>query len=363
MEQALYGPDGYYATGAAKSGRQGDYFTAPDVSPVFGRLLAAVLAEWTSEFAVRPFHWIEAGAGEGALVESLGAALKKDHASTAARLVYSAVERSAPRREKLAALAPRMPCAFRCLPDLSSFASAPVTGCLFANELIDALPVHRVRAKDGRLEEGFVEQTPAGAAWRWAVPSTERLGAYFERLKITLPSGYETEVNLAMRPWLAEASAAIRSGLVVLIDYGRPAHEYYDPERRSGTLRGFRRHEVRRDVLAPGILDITADVDFTSLALDAQEAGFTPLGFMDLGAFLMQGVRSLAKEESRRALDHGAVLATYATQPPGTEWAGLRYLIHPEGMGSAFHALILGKGIAPEDWSFEGNRIRRLGLP
>jgi SAM-dependent MidA family methyltransferase len=364
MEERLYGANGYYADEKTTSGRRGDYFTAADVSPVFGRLLAATFAQWAHEFAVRPFHWIEAGAGEGALARHIGTALKKDHAALASQIIYTACERSEARRARLAALAGEMPCPLQVAADLTPLKELPVTGCVFANELIDALPVHRVRMQGGTLEEGFVEPSNNGTppALVWGRPSTDDLAAYFDRLRLVLPDGYETEVNLAMRAWLKSTSDAMTTGLVVIIDYGRPAHEYYHTERKAGTLRGFRDHEVRKDVLSGDIMDITADVDFTSLALDGRAVGLVPLAFMEMGSFLMNGVKFLAKEESRRAEDHGAVLASYATNPPGQEWAGLRYLIHPEGMGSAFHVLILGKGIDPDDWPFEGNRLARLGL-
>jgi SAM-dependent MidA family methyltransferase len=327
-------------------------------------LLAATFSQWTHEFAVRPFHWIECGAGVGALARHIGGGLRKDHAALAESITYTAVDRSAIRRSELEKLSGAMPCPVRVLESLAPLEAIPKTGCIFANELIDALAVHRVRFQNGRIEEGFVDAANGSAEPKfvWDKPSTDALPEYFDRLQLQLPEGYETEVNLAMRDWLSQASRVLEAGLVVVIDYGRPAHDYYDPERRLGTLRGFRKHEVRREVLSRDIMDITADVDFTSLALDGIAGGLTPLAFLELGSFLMNGVRFLAQEETRRAQDHGAVLSSYATNPPGKEWAGLRYLIHPEGMGSAFHVMIFGKGIDPEDWPFEGNRIKTLGL-
>lgn len=348
MDRALYGPGGYYASGAAKSGRLGDYFTAPDVGPVFGRLLAGLLIHWSEAFARRPFHLVEMGAGEGDLARSIGQALAGDHPERLADLVYTAVERSEARRLSLKAAAASMPCSFQIEPDLSAWARSPVTGCFFANELIDAFAVHRVRNHQGRLQEAYVEQTSNGNRLAWADPSTPRLASYFVRLGIQLPEGYQTEINLAMNDWIQGVGQALAAGIVVLIDYGRPAQEYYHPDRAQGTLRGFRRHEVRRDVLAGEVMDMTADVDFTSLALNAQEAGLVPLAYMDMGSFLTMGAR-LLWEGSGGKLD-------------GRWSVGLRYLVHPEGLGSAFQALILGKGIDPRDWFFEGNRIGRLGL-
>ena len=176
----------------------------------------------------------------------------------------------------------------------------------------------------------------------WREPSTPKLQAYADRLGISFPEGYETEVNLAMAEWLANVSKVLQKGLVVLIDYGRPAHEYYAPERHRGTLRAFSKHKVSADFLDPsGMVDLTADVDFTSLSLDAKAAGFVPLAFMEMGTFLMSGLERIKNPESLSR-------------------AGLKYLLHPEGMGCAFHVLVLGKGIDPADWGFEHNRIKRL---
>jgi SAM-dependent MidA family methyltransferase len=349
MEQALYGPEGYYSSGIAHSGRTGDYFTAPDTGPAFGMLLSAIFAQWARQFAARPFHLIECGAGEGALAQGMIQSLQQQDADLCRHLRYDLVERSMARRRILDTLMGNSPVPVQVVGQLDELKPRPVAGVLFANELIDAMPVHRVRMHKGRLEEAYVvgaELSSAHPREVWESPSTPDLADYFDRLNITLPEGYVTEVNLAMRSWIRQAATVLNPGFLVAIDYGRPAWQYYDSDRREGTLRGFREHEVRRDVLAPDVADITADVDFTSLAIDGQQAGFQPLAFMEMGPFLMQGARAI--------LDQGDFKAAAP--------AGLRYLVHPEGMGSAFHVLVMGKGIDPKDWIFEHNRLPRLGL-
>jgi SAM-dependent MidA family methyltransferase len=346
MENALYGADGYYAAGHARSGRDGDYFTAPDVSPLFGRLLAAIFGRWAETLPASPFHLVEAGAGEGVLSQSVARALRQD-VRRSSDFSYIAVERSAARRQKLEFLGEEMPGPFQILSDFSALPNGSLRGCIFANELIDAFPVHKIRKRGDKLEEGFVEQTGGARRWAWGAPSTPEIPAYFERLGIKLPEGYETEVNLAMRAWVRDAARILRWGWIVLIDYGRPANLYYHPERAEGTLRGFSGHKRCGDVLSSSRMDLTADVDFTSLALDGREAGLTPLAFMEMGSFLSGGARLLAENK---------------TEDPSA-WAGFRYLAHPEGMGGAFHVLILGKGVDPFDWPFEGNRLARLALP
>jgi len=328
MDRALYGPNGYYSSGAARSGKAGDYFTAPDVGKTFGLLLSEIFQSWKDKLRLESFVLAEAGAGEGRLAADILASRP---------FTYRTIEKSASRVEVLKKLS-----AVDVYTDIGSM--PPMEGVLFGNELIDAFPVHRVRMKDGKLEEAYVgaDLMPAPTI-HWDCPSTPRLESYFDRLGIALPNDYETEVNLAMADWLREAGRALKKGLILFIDYGRPAHEYYAPERTMGTLRAFSKHRVSSNILDSGAVDLTADVDFTSLALDARGAGFVPLAFMEMGTFLTSAV-SLAPTLSYRPL-------------------ALRYLLHPDGLGAAFHVLILGKNIEPADWVFEHNRLRRLGLP
>ncbi len=338
MEQALYGPGGYYASGRAHSGRNGDYFTAPDVGPAFATLLGAIFDRWLRQMALTAPSIIEAGAGEGGLALAL--------TPMVANYPYIAVERSPVRQEKLRASG------LTVFEKLEDVARRPVEGVLFANELLDAFPVHRVRWERGKLQEGFVEPHPArdGSKLLWRSPSTPRLAAYFQRLGIRPSDDYQTEVNLAMADWFKKAASALARGLVCLIDYGRPAHEYYAPERNRGTLRGFSGHRVfdPLDSTGPrftgGDVDLTVDVDFTSAALDARAAGFVPLAFMEMGSFLLEGVALLDPRSGAASLP------------------GLKYLIHPDGLGSSFHVLILGKGVSLAPSDFPHNRLQRLGL-
>jgi SAM-dependent MidA family methyltransferase len=327
MEDALYGSDGYYSTGRAQTGMRGDYFTAPETGAMFGQLLKTIFQEWQKRLGLHEFHIVEVGAG---------ISLSSKGEGWGEATTHHVVERSPARRKKIKEL--NLPIQIH--QDISEIKNESVNGIMFANELIDAFPVHRVHMKNGKLEEAFVH----GGFIEWLSPSTPRLAAYFDRLKITLPEGYETEINLAMHEWVHGAAAVLSKGFIVLIDYGRPAWDYYAEERSGGTLRGFKNHRVLGipELLVEGSqADWTADVDFTSLALDAKEAGLTPLAFMEMGTFLKQGVK-------------------------GGGWRvesnGLKYLLHPDGLGTQFHVLILGKNINPAEWIFEHNRIARLGL-
>lgn len=346
MERRLYGPGGYYAEKTGQSGREGDYFTAVEAGEAFGILLAEILVDWQMRSGLSPFNIIEVGAGEGKLASSLGKAFRENHPVRASSFRYIGIERGKARLVKLDKLVQKLPFISEVLTDLVTLPQGGVSGCVLANELIDAFPVHRVRWTNGALQEGFVsEKSPTSIIWQ--KPSTSRLEAYFKRLKMVLPEGYETEVNLAMADWLKEVGRALHSGIVLLFDYGRAATELYDPERSKGTLRGFKDHRVFSDILAtPPNTDITADVDFTSLALDAQAAGFKVASFSEMGSFLLAAVERWTARQTGMA------------KPP----SGLRYLMHPEGMGGAFQAIVLTKGEPFSNWTFPYNRISRLGL-
>lgn len=342
MRQRLYGSQGYYAQGTGQSGRSGDYFTAAETGNAFGALLTEWFLRWQEHDDTEPFSLVEAGAGEGKLAYAIGDALKERHPDRAHLFEYYAVEVGDARRRALVTNLPHFPCPAKALGSLKELHGRAVRGCLFANELIDALPVHKVRWVRNRLEEGYVISNGSGAQeWSWGKPSTPKLAAYLNRLRIKLADGQEAEINLSMAEWLKDASRALRAGVVVLIDYGRSAAELFDPARSHGTLRGFKDHKVVSDVLAADqALDLTADVDFTSLAYDALAAGFKVVGFMELGSFLIQVAEGL--------------------KPPLPK--GLRYLIHPEGMGASFHVLLLAKGQSFLDVPLQHNRLNRLGL-
>jgi SAM-dependent MidA family methyltransferase len=351
MEKVLYGPEGYYGAGVARTGREGDYFTAPDVGPVFGRLLAHIFAGWWNRFEKRPIDWVEVGAGEGRLARVMLECLESNFAEQAPPWNYVAVEKSPARRKILKQSAQALRKPFDVLPDLTALSDSSIHGCLFANELIDAFPVHRVRQFEGRFEEAFVQEENNQPHLVWREPSSSQLAQYLQRISITLPDDYETEINLAMGNWIQQAARVLDQGVIVLVDYGRPAHDYYAPERHRGTLRGFSQHLVRDPLdLTPGAtaapMDWTSDVDFTSLALDAQEAGLEVLAYMDMSSFLMQGAADYVRHPLNASQNH----------------TGLRYLVHPDGMGSQFQVLILGKKADRAVWRFQGNRILRLGL-
>jgi SAM-dependent MidA family methyltransferase len=296
MERALYEPGlGYYRGSADRPTDAGDFLTAPETHSIFGWTVARRIEEmWASLGEPRPFGLVEYGAGSGTLGLSILGGLRR-HGSEALldSIRYEPIE-SNPHR--LADLERRFETAglTECLVTSSSNASAgptasaepvPVTGVILANEFLDALPVHRVVVRDGKLLELFVvwRDGADGSAGRFvevaAEPSAPELAARLADDGVGLVEGQVAEICLGLEPWLDDVVARLARGFVLVIDYGYPAAELYGPRRLAGTLLGYRGHRVVDDPFADvGLTDLTAHVDFTAVQRLAERRGFRVAG-------------------------------------------------------------------------------------
>jgi SAM-dependent MidA family methyltransferase len=305
MERALYEPGlGYYATSRERTTRSGDFLTAPELHPIFGQTIARwVEAAWQRLGQPTDFRVREYGAGRG----TLGAALPQN-------VAYEPVEFDLP-------------------PSAS-----PFVGVVLANEFLDALPLHRVIAREDGLRELMVGWSDERFVEVEADLSDGRLAAWFDDRHIRLQPGNVAEVNLAMIDWLAEISRDLQRGYALIIDYGKPAELLYGPERPTSTLRAFRGQHVSSDVLgAVGHQDLTATIDLDALGNGAREAGLEVLSRTRQAEFLL----SAGLDEIYRA----------ARDPADTDWdaaltlrSAVARLLDPGGMGG-FAAVILGKGV------------------
>ena len=340
-ELALYWPGGGYYNGRPRIGREGDFYTAPIAHPAFGALVARQLGQM-HRLLGRPrlFTVVEAGAGSGRLAVDVVSTLRKHDPELAEALRYVAVDRaSSPALADMGV-------------ESVTSTGIPVagwTGCLLANELLDAMPVHRVVMRQGFLRELYVGVDAGGRlVWVEDALSTPALLHRLEELEVVLPEGYRTEVNLGLHPWFAEVGSALDRGYVLLIDYGHEALDLYNAARRLGTLRCYYRHTLGADPLVHvGDQDISVHVDFTSARRAAEAAGLTHLGTVRQSDFLSHlGLRTWRSQlRSRRDL------------PRAIWWANLRGLDvigSPQGMGG-FWVLVLGKA-APREflWGISG---------
>ncbi|HEU4758481.1 MAG TPA: SAM-dependent methyltransferase [Dehalococcoidia bacterium] len=339
MAMALYAPGlGYYCSPRAKMGREGDYLTSPEVSPIFGALVGRQLREmWEAMGQPEPFDVVEAGAGTGALCRDVLRWAGRTAPRFFEAIRYTLVEMSPAlaARQRSALEADGAP-ADRVRWDQAL--PPEVKGCMLSNELLDALPVHRVEVRDGRLLEVFVAWEGDRFVEELREPSTPDIEAYFERLGLLPGEECRAEVNLEALRWMGEAGRSLAQGFVLTLDYGHEARELFAPWRRDGTLLCFYRHNASGDPYARlGRQDMTSHVDFTSLRRAGEEAGLTTLGTTSQSQFLA----NLGIVEAAPPLGEGDVNLEeyYARRRAVIE------LVDPAGLGR-IRVLAQAKGMA-----------------
>lgn len=263
MERCLYHPEwGYYAR-ADRIGRGGDYLTSPETHPAFGRLIgrrvAGLLAQAGSEEGVV----CEVGAGSGALAQGILAELSEQGLDQARYVIAEPISAwRALQAERLAAFDGRV----SWINSLAGLEAGSLRGVIVTNELLDALPVHRVVNRRGVLREVLVASTGDRLTEREGEPTTPALGEYFAALGLLPCEGGVVEVNLAAVAWLRRAARVLEKGTLLTMDYGGTAAELYTQPAKAGTLRTYRAHQSGHAWLErPGEQDLTADVDFTTL--------------------------------------------------------------------------------------------------
>lgn len=326
MELALYAPGlGYYSAGSHKLGAAGDFITAPELSPLFGRTLARQLAELVAQDIP---DIIELGAGSGALAAVLLAELAVLNSLPQRYLI---LEVSADLRERqqlhLAATVPQLVGRVSWLDRLPDRLQAIVIG----NEVLDALPVHRVRVDRGGIEEiGVIANDDHFARACRPAPATLQQAVS----ALDLPDDYESEINLAGPALIRSLAQGLTRGALLFIDYGFPAHEFFHPQRNRGTLMCHYRHQSHADpFLWPGLQDITAHVDFSAIAQAG--AGLELLGYTGQAQFLINcGITELLSAVPAADTARYAPLAAQAQQ-----------LLSPAEMGELFKVIALGRGI------------------
>ena len=358
MELALYEPHlGYYRQAADRPTESGDFLTAPETHAIFGWTVARRIEEmWTALGEPRPFKLIEFGAGSGTLALSILEGMRR-HGSAAllAALRYEPVESNPHRLADLrrrfeeAGMADRLADCPADRPVTSPGASAaetatpatpatPAPGVVIANEFLDALPVHRVVQRAGRLEELFVVWRD-GFAQVAAEPSTPELAARLADDGVELEEGQIAEICLDLGPWLDEAAARLASGYVIGVDYGYPAAELYGPRRLAGTLLGYRGHRVVDDPFADvGLVDLTAHVDFTAVSRLAGQRGLATFGLETQQEFL---VAAGLETELRVLQDSPETTAEDYLRAR----SGILRMLDPRHMGR-FRVLTMGRGMA-----------------
>jgi SAM-dependent MidA family methyltransferase len=338
MEACLYHPlHGYYTKPEQHPRR--DYFTSVDASPLFGRLLARQFHEmWHLLGCPESFWLVESGAGTGHLAKQVLDCAAASWPDFYEALRFVAVERSASRRALQSRNLHAHIQSAKCTSEQELSDEIP-SGCIFSNELIDAMPVHRVIRKRNDLREMYVGLGKNGLCDQLGPLSSSALQEYFSEQRISLQEEQQAEVNLAACRWIAEAGERLKRGFVLTIDYGREASELYNQRHLRGTLLAYERHRATENVYrAPGHQDLTAHVNFSALDVYGLTSGLSRTGFASQCNFLL----ALARNGDFADLQSDDMTEAEQTQ----RRLLFKTLINPEGMGETFQILIQHKGIA-----------------
>lgn len=328
MHIALYYPNvGYYTSGKKRLGMHGDYYTAPYASSIISMLIERQLAQFF-ELLGKPsvFYVVEVGGGSGQMADDVVESAYRWHKEFYNALEYIIVEKypviDVQHTEKI-----------RVCEDLSKL--EPFEGCIVSNELFDALPVHRLFMGD-RLYEVFVDVN-GNMFEEILLPASEKIIQHFEYIDVRLHKGMWTEVNLQAIEMLKDMSTVLQHGFILTIDYGYTALEYYADHRINGTLVCYHKHNIDDNPYEfVGEKDITAHVDFTSLAKYGKEYGLKTIGYVKQKDFIFSmGYDDLLKEIKdtlNNPVDYYRLVSSS------------KFLIMSESMGDIFKVLLQYKG-------------------
>ena len=339
IELALYCPDcGYYEKENDRLGRRGDFYTSVSVGTLFGELLAFQFAEWLGELSDAKPQLVEAGSHDGRLARDILTWLQKWRPALFKDLEYVICEPSARRREwqreSLQGFVNQVRWVSGDLSQVGSF-----KGVIFSNELLDAMPVHRLSWDASRREwfEWGVAVTGAQFDWRrmgtskvpTASPAFQQLAGLPPELLKALPDGFTTEISPAAEKWWAEAGVALQRGWLMTLDYGLSSVEFFAPHRVNGTLRAYHGHKVSDDLLSnPGQQDLTAHVNFDSIRFAGESVGLRTALFSTQASFFAEIMKRFWPEAER----HDAWTSRRGRQ--------FQTLVHPEHLGRAFRVLV-----------------------
>lgn len=342
MHLALFAPGlGYYNSPGAKIGVDGDFITAPTLTPLFGRTLARQLAQVLPQTAGYVYEF---GAGTGRLAADIVQALPE-----AVLASYCIVEVSADLRARqeayFAQAIPHLRHKIRFLETMPE----RFDGVVFGNELLDAMPCEVVRRHQEAWEVLGVGESGGHLMWQ-ARPLSGSLNAAAAALPQEVEEGYQTELHPMQQAFVAQISARLQRGAMVWIDYGFDASEYYHPQRRQGTLIGhFRHHTVHDALWLPGAVDLTAHVNFSMVAETAAQAGLDFVGYTTQANFLLNLglLQELEGVGDTASADY--VQAASACQK----------LVSPHEMGELFKVLAFAKGVDTAWTGFSGGDLSR----
>ncbi|MEG4112888.1 MULTISPECIES: class I SAM-dependent methyltransferase [unclassified Microcoleus] len=367
MNLALYHPQhGYYNSDRQSIGKQGDFITSSHWGADFAEVLAQQFVEmW--EILDRPQNFVilEMGAGRGTFAKNVLQYLQIQYPDFFHILEYIIIELSPVLQAEQRQMLADIKCVKWC--KWEEIVNNSIVGCFFSNELVDALPVHQFILEEGQVREIYVaaenpknEQEEINFVEVVGEVSTPKIADYLDLVGIDLSAsgygnGYRSEVNLAALDWMSTVAQKLQRGYLLTIDYGYPAHRYYNPRRREGTLQCYYRHRYHNNpYINVGRQDLTAHVNFTALERQGELCGLDTVGFTQQALFLMalglgDRIASLSTNDAE-VLD----VATFLRRREA-----LHQLIDPMGLGG-FGVLVQSKGLREEE---KGRILKGLMVP
>ena len=354
MELCLYHPEhGYYSRGAGGGGGR-DYMTSSGIHRAFGTLVARQAEEmWIRCGRPERFGFVEFGPGEGWFARDFVNAAAGT-APFARALHYRMVEPSPVlKARQRARLEGRSPVRMEWVSEEHLESAGRFVGCLFANEVLDAFPVHRVVGTPDGPREIHVGERDGDLVETRAPLSSEGVGRFLYESGISLEDGQEVDLNLAAPCWIRWALGLLERGYAMIVDYGFEAHELYSPARRRGTLLTYYQHKIGEDFLErPGDQDLTAHVDFSALSKAAVVAGGRRLGLVTQSRFLLSlGALDFMAADPVRPPEDAGEYSTRRSIHAIRDREALKELILPQRMGERFNVLLIGVGEVSEDLS------------
>ncbi|MEA3406014.1 MAG: SAM-dependent methyltransferase [Pseudomonadota bacterium] len=351
MEKALYTPGlGYYANGLPKIGQAGDFITAPEISPIFSRCLARQAIQVLKHLPEA--NILEFGAGQGTMAKDILLELNDQQQEIEH---YYIIELSSDlRARQQSTLKENLPdYLFNKIIWLDELPKQPISAVVLANEVLDAMPLERLRIEPEQSLQGYVRFNEKTQQFDWDYqkitqkPLQQFANQLIEHIGKVSDLGYETEININIQPWLQSISDFLSQGAVLLIDYGYSRHEYYQPARVMGTLRCHYQHRAHSNPFYyPGLQDITAHVDFTAVAESAYDSGLKVAGYTTQAQFLMAtGLLEMASDPDAPVTEQLKIAQQIKT------------LTLPNEMGESFKVIALSKNL---DQSLIGFSLRDL---
>lgn len=333
MDYVLYYPSlGYYTCDKEKIGGYGDFFTSSELDPVFGQLLAKQFNEiYLNYFKGKKIKLVELGSGKGILAFDILNEIKTNYPEFYENLEFISVEKSPfhiqHQQKVLNGFNVKW---LESIEDLED-----IEGIVYSNELFDALPVHLIKKKNGKIYEIYLNEKDGEIVEELREISEDVL-TYIKELKIDIPEGMTTEVNLLAKDLIQTIGQKLKKGFVFTVDYGYPSKELYKPYRMKGTLLCYYKHTYNENFYENiGFQDITSHVNFSALVYYGKKAGLEFTGFTDQAHFLIN-------------LGIGDVMIQLQEKGDSKSFERinrLKTLILPKGMGEKFKILIQHKNI------------------